>query len=233
MKAKPAAEKLNIHDNEQDKSNSENEEKNKSNSEVFEETEQEKLSQSVWLEQKSFRITLISTFTALAIVLGYALAQIPNIELFTLTIFLSGFILGKKDGAIVGVMSSFIFCFFNPLGASPLPLLSFQLGYYSLVGLMGAISSNYLNKKDFFKPKDDLYVFPVILVFGLIGAALTFFFDIFSTVVGALVIYGNLDILLIYYLSGIAFTTVHLIGNTLGFVFILPGLIQLVYKMLD
>ncbi|MBY8990523.1 MAG: hypothetical protein KGD58_07205, partial [Candidatus Lokiarchaeota archaeon] len=60
--------------------------------EVVEIVDLEKENSSVWLEKKSFRIALISTFTALGIVLGYLLAYIPNIELFTLTIFLSGYI---------------------------------------------------------------------------------------------------------------------------------------------
>ena len=45
------------------------------------EVEPEKANHSVWLERTSFRIVLISTFTALAIVLGYLLASLPNIEL--------------------------------------------------------------------------------------------------------------------------------------------------------
>jgi len=57
----------------------------------------ERVNSSVWLERKSFRISLIATFTALAIVLGYAMAYIPNIEVFTLMIFLSGFIMKKKE----------------------------------------------------------------------------------------------------------------------------------------
>ena len=69
----------------------------------------EKSTGTIWLERKSFRIALISTFTALSVVLGYMLVYLPNIEVFTLMIFLSGFILGKRDGAIVGFMSSFIF----------------------------------------------------------------------------------------------------------------------------
>ncbi|GAF87161.1 unnamed protein product, partial [marine sediment metagenome] len=108
----------------------------------------EKANISIWLDKKSFRISLISTFTALAIVLGYLLAYLPNIELFTLMIFLSGFILGKRDGVIIGLFSSFIFCFFNPFGPSPIPLLMFQLLHYSLTGLLGAISCDYLAKKD-------------------------------------------------------------------------------------
>ena len=142
----------------------------------------EKEMHSMWLESKSFRIALISTFSALCIVIGYLLATIPNIELFTLTIFLSGFTLGKRDGMIIGIFSSFIFCFFNP--------------------------------------------------FGLLGALITLNFQIFSYLIDVLSFFGTLEEFLPYFLTGIIFTTVHIIGNTLGFIFILPGLIQLVNKML-
>ncbi len=186
---------------------------------------------SVWLERNSFRIALVSTFTALSIVLGYLLAYLPNIELFTLTIFLSGFILGKRDGMIVGISSSFIFCFFNPLGASPLPLLAFQLSYYTLIGLLGALAHQLLRKKTFFTPDEDLYKIPVMVIFGIIGGVITIFFQIFSTLVDAISFYGTIDRFLPILITGIPFTITHIIGNTLGFIFILPGLIQLIYKM--
>jgi uncharacterized membrane protein len=109
--------------------------------------EVEKSTDTVWLERKSFRIVLTSMFAALAVVLGYLLVFIPNIELFTLMIFLSGFILGKRDGAVVGLMSSFIFVFFNPYGVSPLPLFAYQLAHYALVGILGGHSHSYLTKK--------------------------------------------------------------------------------------
>jgi len=193
----------------------------------------EKSFETIWLDRKSFRIVLISTITALSVDLGYMLVYLPNIELFTLMIFLSGFILGKRDGAIVGFFSSFIFVFFNPYGVSPLPLFAYQIGHYCLVGILGGITSNYLNKKDFFKPEEDVYVFPVLLVFAIIGAVITFVYDILSTLIGAIAIFGTLETFWITYIIGLPFTTVHLIGNTLGFIFILPGLIQLLYKMLD
>ena len=198
-----------------------------------EEEEKEKSTGTIWLERKSFRITLISTFTALSVVLGYMLVYLPNIELITLMIFLSGFILGKRDGAIVGAFSSFIFVFFNPYGVSPLPLFAYQIGHYCLVGILGGITSNYLNKKDFFKPEEDLYVSRVLVFFAIIGAVITFVYDIFSTLIGAIAIFGTLETFWITYIIGLPFTTIHLIGNTLGFIFILPGLIQLLYKMLD
>ncbi|MFX1504085.1 MAG: hypothetical protein ACFFDH_24205 [Promethearchaeota archaeon] len=194
--------------------------------------EQEKANYSVWLERKSFRIALISTFTALAIVLGYLLAYIPNIELFTLTIFLSGFILSKRDGMIVGFLSSFIFCFFNPLGASPLPLFMTQLSYYSITGLIGGLIGNFFQRRRSFLSDEDLYGVSVMILFGLMGALLTLSYQLISTLVEVLSYFGTLNEYIPYFMTGLVFTIVHIVGNTLGFIFILPGIIQLIKKML-
>lgn len=196
-------------------------------------TEQEKVNHSTWLEKGSFRIVSIGTFTALAIVLGYILVEIPNIELFTLTIFLSGFILGKRDGMIIGFLSSLIYCLFNPLGASPLPLLTFQLIHYSLTGLIGALTRDYINNKKVINLDGDLYIFPVMIIFGIIGALITVSFQIFSTLTYVFSFFGTVNEFWSIFLVNIGFTTVHIIGNTLGFIFILPGLIPLILKMLN
>ncbi|MCK4779822.1 MAG: hypothetical protein KAT57_06530 [Candidatus Lokiarchaeota archaeon] len=194
--------------------------------------EQERITHSIWLERNSFRIALISTFTALAIVLGYLLAYIPNIELFTLMIFLSGFILGKRDGMMIGLLSSFIFCYFNPFGSSPLPLLAFQLFHYSITGFLGALTNDLLQRKKLFKPSEDLYKFSIMALLGIIGALITANFQIFSSIIYVLSFLGSLNEFLPYFLTGSIFTAIHIIGNTLGFIFILPGLIQLIRKML-
>ena len=188
---------------------------------------------SAWLEKPSFKVAILSTFAALAVVFGYMLAFIPNIEIFTLTIFLSGFILGKKEGLIVGLLSSMIFTFFNPLGTSPLPLFLYQVAHYSLTGFLGGFLRQYFNKRNYFKPKDDLYIFPILVILGLTGALITFLYDILSTFFGAMLFSQSFEYFLTTYLAGIIFTTIHLIGNVLGFIFILPGLIQLLIKLLD
>ena len=72
----------------------------------------------------------------------------------------------------------------------------------------------------------------MMLIFGTAGAIITFSYDIITTIIGTLTFLGSMDAFLIYYLSGILFTTVHLVGNTLGFIFILPGLAQLIHKLL-
>ncbi|MFX0019671.1 MAG: hypothetical protein ACFFAK_05170 [Promethearchaeota archaeon] len=202
--------------------------------EVIKKDKIENYNGSIWLEKKTFRIALISTFSGLAVALGYALITIPNIELFTLMIFLGGFILGKKDGLIIGLLSSFIFVFFNPWGTSQLPLFTYQITHYSLTGFLGGVMQNFLKKKDSFKPKEDLYTLRLMILFGFIGLLITLMFDIISTLIGSLINYGfNIEPLILSYISGIPFTLAHLIGNTLGFIFILPGLISLIYKLLD
>jgi len=204
--------------------------------EVIKKDKIENYNGSIWLEKKTFRLVLISTFSALAVVLGYALAYVINIELFTLMIFLGGFILGKRDGLIVGFFSSFIYCFFNPVGPpASLLFFAFQLYHYSLTGFLGGLSSDYLKKKDFFKLSEDLYVFPMMVRFGLIGALITVNFQVFSYLIDALLFFlgGNLGGFSSYFLSGIPLSITHIIGNTLGFIFLLPGLIQLIHKILQ
>ncbi|MHA2181557.1 MAG: hypothetical protein ACXAAH_09055, partial [Promethearchaeota archaeon] len=159
-------------------------------------------------------------------------AYLPNIELFTLTLFLSGFILGKRDGMIVGFLSALIFCFFNPIGASPIPLLAFQLVYYTLIGLFGALISDILKNKSFLTPNEDTYKISLMVLFGLIGAVVTISYQLLATLIDIYIYFGTIDEFLPYFLSGIPFTVLHVIGNTLGFIFILPGLIQLVNKII-
>ncbi len=194
--------------------------------------ERENENNSVWLEKKSFRIAIVSRFSTVAIVLGYMLAPFPNIELFTLIIFLSGFTLGRREGMIVGFLSSLIFCFYNPYGASPLPLFAFQLTHYTLTGLIGAFTNEFLRKRSFFAVDKDLYIFPVMLILGTLGAIITTNYQVFVSLVSVLYT-GTIEEFLPYFITGIPFTLIHIIGNTLGFIFILPGLIQIVHKMLD
>jgi uncharacterized membrane protein len=201
---------------------------------VVQTAQKERYNGSIWLERKTFRVVLISIFSALAIVLGYALIFIPNIELITLMIFLGGFILGKRDGTIIGFISSFIFVFFNLWGTSQLPLFTYQITHYCLTGCLGGVMQKYLKKDDSFKPKEDLYTLRLMIFFGFIGLLITLMFDVISTLIGSLIIYGfKVEFIILSYISGIPFILAHLIGNTLGFTFILPGLISLIYKLLD
>jgi len=203
-----------------------------------EKIETEKINNSEWLERRAtllspLSISFIAILTALSVVLGYLLAFIPNIEVFTLMIFLSGFMMSKKEGAIIGFLSALIFTFFNPYGPSPPLLFLYQLIHYSTTGVLGGLTKDFLRNKKYFKPTEDLYIFRIMLLFGFLGAVITFVFDILSTLFGGFMVSITIDYFIASYLLGIVFTTVHLIGNVLIFVLLLPGLIQVIMKLID
>jgi len=133
---------------------------------------------------------------------------------------------------IVGLISTPIFTFFNPFGASPLPLFFYQLIHYTLTGLSGALTRNFFEKKKYFPTNEDLYNIRVMVILGATGVIITISFQLISTIVSALIQYGTIKGFLPTFLFGIPFTITHIIGNTLAFIFILPGLIQLVHKLL-
>jgi hypothetical protein len=141
--------------------------------------------------------------------------------------------MNKKEGAIIGLLSASIFTFFNPLGPSPPPLFIYQLIHYSTTGVLGGLTKDFLRNKEYFKPTEDLYLFRIMLLFGFLGAIITFIFDILSTLFGGFTVSITIDYFIAAYLLGIVFTTVHLIGNVLVFVFLLPGLIQVIMKLID
>ncbi|MBN1894648.1 ECF transporter S component, partial [bacterium] len=71
-------------------------------------------------------LALMSILIALGVALGFAFASIPNVELVTGTVFLSGMILGKARGTAAGVMTEALYSIFSPYGIAPLPMLAAQ-----------------------------------------------------------------------------------------------------------
>ena len=105
------------------------------------------------------KLVRAAMFAALAVGLGYSLMLVPNIELITVIIFLSGLTLGIRWGILVGAVSEFIFSAMNPLGSSLMfpPLIAAQIISMIIVGLSGG-----LLRPVFFKKK--LWDFLIFLV---------------------------------------------------------------------
>ena len=59
------------------------------------------------------RALLASLLVAVAVSLGYVLAAVPNVELMTVTVFVSGFLLGPKFGVGIGAASVVLFSVFK------------------------------------------------------------------------------------------------------------------------
>ncbi len=60
----------------------------------------------------------IALFAALTAALGFLLIPLPNIELVTFSLFVSGYVLGTGSGIAVAVLAITIFYGFNPHGSS-------------------------------------------------------------------------------------------------------------------
>lgn len=195
--------------------------------------------ESSWFESIPKRIALLIILVAFATVMGYVFTYIKTItgnifmyiEFFTLIVFLSGFLMGKRDGLIVGLASALIYFGLNPIGFPPVGIYLFQVIFYALEGLSGGLVQNYLKNKDYFKPKENLYVPLVMIIFGIVGLSITLIYDnIISIIYYYIYPYGDL---ISYLINGMAFTAGRLIVNIIEFVLILPGLVMLACKLLE
>lgn len=88
-------------------------------------------------------------FVALAVALGMAMAAVPNVELFTFTVFASGVVMGRARGALVGAVAGAIFSGLNPMGSALAlpPLFVAQIAAWVLVGFVGGASSSLWRSK--------------------------------------------------------------------------------------
>jgi hypothetical protein len=159
------------------------------------------------------RATLAGLLIALIVAAGYSLAGVPNVELVTLLIFVSGFLIGPRLGAAVGAASWGLYSALNPMGAALPPILIVQIVSGSVFGIAGG------------------YLGPLILervgrlagmfLCGLAGLAMTLCFQI-AVNTAAYFAAAGIDVessqtLWTFVAGGIAFTLMHLVWNTAVF----------------
>ena len=165
------------------------------------------------MEQNTRTIVQTALFVALSVVLGYALAQVPNVELMTVSVFLSGLILGPARGIFVGVLSIFIYSMLNPFGPPPPPLLIAQVMGFLLIGAAGGLLRGPIRgggKRSF-------------LLCALAGFLLTLAYDAATTASTALIALGPdgfMDGVWGFFALGAPFVIAHVITNTLIFALI-------------
>jgi hypothetical protein len=88
---------------------------------------------------RATRITLLACLlTALMYAGGQALAGVPNVEVITLLAFISGYLLGRWWGAVVGGAGMAAHSLFNALGTVAPPVWIAQVVSYAWVGFCGA-----------------------------------------------------------------------------------------------
>jgi uncharacterized membrane protein len=127
--------------------------------------------------------------------------SIPNFELMTLVVFLSGVLLGARWGAMVGAVCMLAYSVLNPYGpAHPVITLS-QMAGEMVPGPAGAVlAASGLPGRP---------VLPRMLVLAVAGALLTVFFDLITNLATGL-LFGQIRATLI---GGLPFALLHVGSN--------------------
>jgi hypothetical protein len=158
--------------------------------------------------QRTRRATLAGLLVALIVAAGYSLAGIPNVELVTLLVYVSGFLLGPRLGPVVGATSWGVYSVLNPMGAAVPPVLAAQVVSGALIGLAGACTGPIILERTR-RPVG-------MLLCGLSGMILTL---VFQALVNGAAFFTFVDdrgigAFWAYLAGGIAFTAMHLVWNT-------------------
>lgn len=149
-------------------------------------------------------LCLCATLVALAVALGFALAHIPNVELMTLVIFFSGYLLGPRCGGVIGFVAMSLFTSLNPLGIAFAPVALAQVIGMTCIGMVaGMLRSWAARGLDWAK-------------LALLGLACTLFYDLITNLAMALSL-GMIPRLLSVLAAGLAFSLLHMVSNLIIF----------------
>ncbi len=155
-------------------------------------------------------------FVALGVALGFVLNRIPNVELVTSTVFLSGYLLGIGKGLAVGVITEVVYSVLNPYGMAALPLLAAQVVSMGVTGLAGGwFGAKRSGERGFLAVKC-----------GLVGFSCTLFFDALTTLSFVPINHFSAKQLAASILIGGWFYAAHLVSNSAIFAVLLPALIR-------
>ena len=159
-------------------------------------------------------------FAALAVGMGFSLMLVPNIELITVIVFLSGVTLGKGWGGLVGGTAIFIYSGMNPLGSglSLPPLFFMQIFSMIITGLAGGIF-----RPLFFKKKFNLLS---LVALSLLGFMLTLIYDVLTLISYPLSAGLGFTGALASLVQGLGFAVLHEVSNAVIFVVAVPRVVK-------
>ena len=160
-------------------------------------------------------------FSAVAIGMGFSLILIPNIELITVVVFLSGLYIGIWWGGLVGMTSMAIYSGMNPMGSglSFPPLFAMQIIGMSLTGIIGGLVRPFFFVKQF-------NVF-LISSLAILGFTVTLIYDMLTLIAYPIAAGLGFSGMLAALIKGLGFTLLHEISNAIVFVVSIPRIVKL------
>ncbi|MBM3326124.1 MAG: hypothetical protein FJY65_03950 [Calditrichaeota bacterium] len=155
-------------------------------------------------------------FAAVAAAGGYLLIAIPNVEAFTVALFLAGWALGLGSGTAAATVAAVLYFGFNPQGGFFPPLLIAQI-----VGAIAApVAGAALRKLQ--PQKTALQIYLIIAAF-----IVTLWFDILTNLAFPLTAGFDARGVIATLIAGIPFAVIHIGSNILIFALLAPSLIEL------
>ena len=167
-------------------------------------------------------VAVTAIMSALALVGNYILVAIPNVELGSGVLFLTAYLFGLQMGFWCVLVVSIIYAFFNPWG----PFIP-TIWIAQIVGWLFMVLTGYLMRR---QRSDTKWTRSMILEISLVGAVVTFFFDLVTTL-GYSIWFGIPFFLAV--IAGLAFIVMHVISNAIIFPAIVPRLDRTLKKQLD
>jgi len=167
-------------------------------------------------------VAMVGILSALSVAMGYSFIFVPNIEMISASIFISGYLLGVQKGIVVGIVAESIFSAFNPMGSGlPYPfLLMSQVIGMALFGAVGGMLGRWGDKFAFTTYR--------IIFIALAGFGCTAVYDLLTTLSWPIAagFSGNQMYSLIA--LGALFSVIHLLSNSLIFAIIVPSILKAV-----
>ncbi len=171
------------------------------------------VSDSRILRARTLKGARIVMLTAIAVSCGYLLIAVPNVELISATVALSGLMLGARGGLLVGILSMAIFSALNVLGIPYLPIWIAQMLGMGITGAIFGLARKRIDLNNLRK---------AIVPITVLGVLSTIIYDLLSNLSFAIAISAPLNTWWGYIVAGVPFAITHLISNILVFVFIVP-----------
>ena len=159
----------------------------------------------------------MSLFAGTTVGLGYLLISVPNVEVVTMMLFVSGYTLGGLNGVITAVIASAIYFGFNPQGGMYPPLLAAQILGMSLAPIIGDLIKIL---------SDDASRLRLMMYLGFSSVICTGFYDMLTNIAYPLSTGMGIKGIMGFIIAGIPFSALHVLSNTLIFVLVIPKVIQ-------
>ncbi|MFX0199942.1 MAG: ECF transporter S component [Candidatus Hodarchaeota archaeon] len=176
------------------------------------------------LNSLAMNVALIAILAALAIGGNYALSAIPNVELSSVMVFLSGFLFGPLIGILTGLIAMTIYQLWNPWGAFLPPIGFAVIGCTMFIGLVGGIlGRNFQLSATRGKIPLRWYLWPAFF-----GVTITLFYDLVTNLVYSIT-FGIPFV--IAFITGLPFMVLHMVTNSFLFGLLTPVISRIAMQL--